>query len=189
MDTIGEMNKQYKIIISVCALAILCNFVANYYLVNEQNNKIIILQKVIAAARSGSYIQPEIPLQALSTIQDDINSIVNKIPQEFSFTQYAVKLRGLMDTNDLFVEKNLVFKPIFTSGSKSGKTEKSALLQYNTNIAVTGDYIKIKKFIADILNLPGLAYFNSVNFARSKDNQDKVELKCKLSVFFKRGTV
>jgi hypothetical protein len=185
MDILGEMNKQYKIIISVCVLAILCNFVAKYYLVNEQNKKIIILQQVIAAARSGSYIQPAIPLRTVSTSQDDINSIVNKIPEEFSFTQYAVKLRRLMDTNDLFVEKNLIFKPVF----KSKKTEKSHLLQYNTNIAVTGDYIKIKKFIADILNLPGLAYFNSVNFARSKDNQDKVELKCKLSVFFKKGTV
>ena len=31
------MNKQYKIIISVCALAILCNFVAKYYFVNESD--------------------------------------------------------------------------------------------------------------------------------------------------------
>jgi len=189
MDTPGDMNKQYKIIISVCALAILCNFVAKYYLVNEQNRKIIILQQVIAAARSGSYIQPEIPLRTVSTDQDDINSIVNKIPEEFLFTQYAVKLRKLMDTNELSVEKNLIFKPFFKTGSKSGKTGKSDLLQYNTNIAVTGDYIQIKKFITDILNLPGLAYFSSVNFARSKDNQDRVELKCKLSVFFKKGTV
>ena len=185
MDAFGKMKKQYKIIISVCALAILCNFVAKYYFVNDQNKKIIILQKVIAAARSGSYIKSDLSVQPVSTSQEDINSIVNTIPEEFLFTQYAAKLRMLMDTNELVVEKNLVFKP----GSKSGKTKKTDLLQYNTNIAVTGEYIKIKKFITDILNLQGLVYFNSVNFARSKDNQDKIEFKCKLSVFFKRGTV
>jgi len=116
----------------------------------------------------------------VSTSQEDISRIMHEIPMEFSFTQYAAKLRALMDINDLYVEKTMVFK--------SAKIKKSDLLKYNTNIAVTGNYRKIKKLIADILNLPGVVYFNSIHFTKVKDSQDKVELKFELALFFKRGT-
>ena len=176
------MAKQYKIIIFACALAILCNFAAKYYLINKQNKKVIILQKVIAAARSGSYLNSDI--SGLQVV-DSQDKILKKIPGEFLFTQYAAKLRVLMDTNGLFMEKNLVFMP--------EKLKQSKLLKYHTTIAVTGDYIKIKKFISDILNLPGLVYFNSIYLTRVKDthsgdNQDKIKFKFELAVFFKRGT-
>jgi len=175
------MIKKYKIIIIVCAVVILCNIAVRYYMINEQNKKIITLQGVIAEARSGSYLKAGIPVQPLSTSQDNISSIMNKIPQEFLFTQYAAELRSLIDTNDLYIEKTLVFK--------SEKIKSSDLLKYNTNIAVTGSYAEIKKFIADVLNLPGVVHFNSVNFTRAKDNIDKVEFKFELSLFFKRGIV
>jgi Tfp pilus assembly protein PilO len=173
------MTKQYKIIIIACAVAILCNIAVKYYLISEQNKNIIALQKVITAARSGSHLQADMSLLSESTSQEDISRIMHKIPMEFSFTEYAVKLRDLMDIIDLHVEKTLVFKP--------EKIKKSDLLKYNTNIAVTGNYRQIKKLIADILNLPGVVYFNSINFTKVKDSQDKVELKFELSLFFKRG--
>jgi Tfp pilus assembly protein PilO len=174
------MTKQYKIIIIACAVVILCNIAVKYYLISEQNKNIIALQKVITAARSGSHLQADMSLLSESTSQEDISRIMHKIPMEFSFTQYAAKLRELMDINDLSVEKTLVFKP--------EKIKKSDLLKYNTNIVVTGNYRQIKKLIADILNLPGVVYFNSINFTRVKDSQDKVEFKFKLSLFFKRVT-
>ena len=179
------MAKQYKIIILACALAIFCNFAAKYYLINKQNKKVIILQKVIAAARSGSYINSDFSELSMPDSQEEIDKIFKKIPWELSFTQYAAKLRTLVDTNDLSMEKNLIFIP--------EKINKLDLLKYNTTIAVTGDYVKIKKFISDILNLPGLVYFDSIYFVRLKDNyagdnKGKIEFKFGLSVFFKRGT-
>lgn len=174
------MTKQYKIIIIACVVAILCNIAVKYYLISEQNKNIIDLQQVIAAARSDSHLNADMSLRPVAISQEDISRIMHKIPREFSFTQYAAKLRDLMDINDLSVEKTLVFKP--------EKIKKSDLLKYNTNIAVTGNYRQIKKLIADILNLPGVVYFNSINFTRVKDSQDKVELKFELSLFFKRGT-
>ena len=174
------MTKQYKIIIIACAVAILCNIAVKYYLISEQNKNIIALQKVIADARSGSHLKADMSLLLVSTRKEDISRVMHKIPREFSFTKYAAELRALMDINDLYIEKTLVFKP--------EKIKNSDLLKYNTNIAVTGNYRKIKKLIADILNLPGVVYFNSMNFTRVKDSQDKVELKFELSLFFKRGT-
>jgi len=174
------MNRKYKIIIIACVAAILCNIAVKYYLISDQNRQIVTLQKVIAEARSNSYLKTGISLQPLSTSKDDISRIMNKIPEEFLFTQYAVDLRALMDTNDLYVEKTLVFRP--------EKLENSQLLKYNTYIFVTGDYAGIKKLIADILNLPGVVYFNSVNFTRASESPEKVEFKFELSLFFKRGT-
>ncbi len=74
------MIKKYKIVIIACAVVILCNIAVKYYLISEQNKKIITLQGVIAEARSGSYLKAGIPVQPLSTSQDDISSIMNKIP-------------------------------------------------------------------------------------------------------------
>jgi len=174
------MIKKYKIIIFVCIVAIFCNIAAKISIIDEQNKKVSIFQKVLAAARSGSYLTPAVPVQQVFTEQDDIKKIIHKIPEEFSLTEYAAGIRELIDENHLLIKKSLIFTP--------EKTKNSNLLKYNTKVVVTGDYIQIKKLISDILSLPGLVYLNSARLVREKEDQGKVKFDFKLSVFFKRGT-
>ena len=172
------MIKKYKIIVFVCFIAIIFNMVAKIYLVNEQSKKISILQKVVAVARSGSYLDPDKkPAHHIFTEQDDINKIIRKISGEFLLTEFAAEIMALIDKNHLFVEDSLIFKP--------EKIKQPDLLKYNTNIIVTGSYIQIKKLISDIQNLSGLSFLNSPSLVRTKDNQNKVKLNVELSVFFK----
>ena len=106
---------------------------------------------------------------------------MNEIPQEFSFSEYAVKVRSLIDMNQLFIEDSLVFSP--------EETQNPSLLVYNTNIIVTGKYPAIKQFIADIQNLKGLKYLNSVSMIRDSKHRERIKLSLRLSVFLRKGTV
>ncbi|MFH2059882.1 MAG: type 4a pilus biogenesis protein PilO [Pseudomonadota bacterium] len=172
------MIKKYKMIYLVCVVAILCNIAVRFYLINEQANQVSILQNMVAAARSGNYLKSDKPLQKISTEQNDVKRILHKIPDELSFTEYAVKIRSLIDKNHLIIDGSLVFMP--------EKTKEAILLKYNTNIIVKGNYTKIKKLISDIQNMPGLVNFDSASIARENKTQDKVVLKLKLSVFLKK---
>ena len=176
------MIKKYKIVILVCFVVLFCNIGAKIYLTNEQSKTISILQRKLFAARKGDDLKPDYSVKPGFSEQNEIKMILHKVPEEFSFTQYASKIRSLIDKNHLFVENSLIFKP--------EQTEVSDLLmiKYNTNISVTGSYIKIKKLLSDIQNLPGLNFCNSARLVREKDNQSKIKLTLDLSVFFKRET-
>ena len=156
-----------------------CNIVTKLYLIDGQKNKIFLLQKKVLTARSNSYLKPDRSAEDLFAEQNDLKMIIHSIPDEFSFTQYAARIRSLIDENHLFVKDSLVFRPEKAAGSDL------LLLKYTTDIVVTGSYSKIKKLISDIQNLPGIGYFNSARMVREKDNKTKVKLNLKLSVFLK----
>lgn len=180
------MTRNYKIIIIVCIAAVLCNIAARFYLIGDQNREIIVLQQVVAAARSGSYIEKEASPPILKhSPEDDLKKIIAAIPKEFSFTQYVSKISSLIDSNHIRTEKNMIFTP--------EKTISSVLLKYNTRLDLKGNYADLKKTITDILNLPGLLYIESLSFDRDGSSsqedfkaEDRVRMQCELSVFFKR---
>ncbi len=176
------MIKKYKIIIFICVAALFCNIIARFYLIDGQKDRIFLLQKNVSAVRSNSYLNPDRSARNLFSEQNDLKMIVHKIPEELSFTQYAVRIRSLIDENNLFLKDNLIFRP--------GKITKSdlLLLKYTTNIIVTGSYSKIKNLISELQNLPGIGYFDSARLVREKDNRTKVKLNLELSLFFKRET-
>lgn len=175
------MKTQFKLIIGVCILAVCLNIAAKIILIQEQNQKIALLQKVIAAARSGNYLKKEQPEEKnIPALADDIKNIRNKIPREISFTEYVSNISKIMDQNGFTIEKNLTFVP--------EKITRNDLLKYNTRLEATASYPRIKQFIADVLNLPGLIYFDAVKLTRDKDRQDMVRFQFELAVFFKKET-
>jgi len=176
------MIKKYKIIILVCFIVLFCNIGIKIYLTNAQSKTISTLQRKLSTARKGTEMTLDYSVKPGFREQNEIKMILHKIPEEFSFTQFASKIRSLIDKNNLFVEGSLIFKPEQTA------TSDPLMLKYNTNISVTGNYIEIKKLLSDIQNLPGLSYFNSARLVRGKDNQSKIKLNLELSVFFKRET-
>ena len=174
------MIKKYKFIIAVCVIVIFCNFIVKLFIINKQANKISFLQQTIAAARSESFLKANKPDEHLFSEQDDITKIFQKIPDEFSFTEYASQIRALIDRNHLVVDNSLIFKP--------EATKMPDLLKFNTMVTITGGYGEIKALISDIQNMPGLVSLNSARISRIKDSQDKIRLNLELSVFFKRVT-
>ncbi len=173
------MVKKYKIILFACAIILVCNFVAKIYFVNQQSTRIIILQKVVAAARGGRYIKPIKPALAEKPLENDLQKILKKIPEEFLFTDYAAKIRLLIDKNKLSVENSLVFVP--------EKIKREDVLNYSTRIRVKGDYGKLKSLLSDFQNLPGLVLIDSVEMTRLKEYPDVIQMNLHLFVYFKRG--
>jgi Tfp pilus assembly protein PilO len=133
------------------------------------------------AMRSDSSSAFKKSVQQISKQHNDINMIMDEIPEILSFSEYAVKVRSLIDRNQLFIEGSLVFSP--------GKVQNPFLLIYSTNIKVTGKYPDIKQLITDIQNLKGLKHINSISMTRSKKDKTKITFGFRLSVFLKKGTV
>ena len=172
--------KKVKIFIIIFVFAILCNIVVKFFVIGNQSTYIHFLQKKAVAARTDSSSAFEKSKLQISKLHNDINMIMNEIPKEFSFLEYAVKIRSLIDENQLVFEDSLIFIP--------EETKNLSLLVYTTNILVTGKYPDIKQFVADIQNLKGLKYLNSVSITRGK-NRQSITLSLKLSVFLRKGTV
>lgn len=174
------MVKKFKIIVFICGIALCFNFIAKVYFVNSQNKKIIVLQNVIRAARSDNYLKTNKVLPKKYDHKNDIHKMLKQIPEEFLFTEYAVKIRSLIDKNKLFIDNSLVFR--------SGKSEHPDMLKYNTRITVKGSYSKIKKLMSDLQNLPGLIYVESPSMIRTKENPQWVQMDFDLFVIFRRGS-
>ena len=172
--------KKIKIIIYICVFAIFCNVVVKFSIIDNQSTQILFLQQRVMAVRSDNSSAFEKSKLQISKQHNDINMIMNEIPEEFSFLEYAVNVRSLIDKNQLFIEHSLIFSP--------GETQNPTLMVYNTDIIVTGKYPDIKQFVADIQNLKGLKHLNSVSITRGK-NRQSITLSFKLSVFLKKGTV
>ncbi|MCK5542485.1 MAG: type 4a pilus biogenesis protein PilO [Desulfobacterales bacterium] len=173
--------KKVKIIIYICVFAILCNIAVKFFIIGNQSKYISFLQKKAVAVRSDTSSAFERSERQISKQYNDIKMIMNEIPKEFSFSEYAVKVRSLIDANQLVIEDSLIFNP--------KETESPFLLVYNTNIIVTGNYSNIKQFIADIQNLKGLKDLNSVSMTRDEKYRDIIKLSLRLSVFLRKGTV
>jgi len=174
------MIKKHKFIIAVCILAIFCNFIVKISIIDRQVNKILFLQQSVAAARSDKYLKTGKPKTLSFAEQDDIKKIFLMIPENFLFTESASQIRAFIDKNHLAMEESLIFKP--------EETKMTDLLKYNTNINITGDYVKIKKMVSDIQNMQGLICINSARISRTKDHHDKIRLNLALSIFLKRKT-
>ncbi len=177
------MIRKYKIIILFCILAVLCTFAVKYVVIRQQEHKIALLQKVISAARNGQYEVRQLkPANAPAVLAAglEMNKILNKLPNEFTFTQYATTIRSFVDENNLSIDGSLTFKP--------EEIEDKNLLKFNTYFVVKGDYPTLKQFLSDIINLPGILLINSASFARAKSDLRLISLKIDLSVFFIRET-
>lgn len=173
--------KKIKIIIYICVFAILCNIAVKFFIIGNQSKYISFLKKKAIAVRSDTNSAFEKSERQISKQYNDIKIIMNEIPKEFSFSEYAVKVRSLIDKNQLIIQNSLVFSP--------EETKNLSLRVYNTNIVVTGQYPGIKQFIADIQNIKGLKYLNSVSMTRDTKYRDIIQLSLRLSVFLRKGTV
>lgn len=172
------MTRKYKILIAVFCLCLFFNGIVKLSIINDQVQRISILEKRTATSRkawAGS------PGPEVGTEKAQVTRILQAVPDIFLFTEQAVKIRELMDKNQFMVRDSLVFNP--------EKTGAKDVLQYNTRISMAGDYAKIKQFIADIQNLQGLHYIKGLAVTREKENPDRIVLSLELALFFKRGPI
>ncbi len=173
--------KKFKIIIYICIFIIFCNFIVKFVLVDNQTKQIFFLQKRVMAMRSDSSSALKKSKLQRSKQHKEINLIMDEIPKVLSFSEYAVKIRSLIDDNQLTINSGLVFSP--------GKAQNPSLLIYSTKFIVTGKYPDIKQFLAAIQNLKGIKHLNSITMTRNTKDKTRISLDLKLSIFLKKGIV
>ena len=181
------MRKKYKIILAACVVSIFCVSLVKFYFISEQEKRIVMLQKTLAAARNNSYLKadklPEKQVEK-NVEKEQVKAVLDQVPEEFLFTEYASNIRGLVDRNRLTLNQSLVFKHEKIKGSNTEGID--GLIQYATRLSVTGKYSRIRKLIADLQNLNGLVIFESLRLKKDKSGRNSVRMDMDLSVIFKK---
>lgn len=176
-----QMPRKMKILMGVFLGVILCNFIFHLVFLDDQARQISESQRLISDIRKKTAKYSEDQMDPGLRLADDINKVVGRVPEEFSFTQLAVALGKLLDKHNLQSQTNLVFKP--------EKIKSQDYLLFHTRFSATGGYADIKAFIAELQNLPGIIYPDSVKILRIKENEPKLRLRMGLSILFRQKTI
>jgi hypothetical protein len=171
-----EMTKKYNMGILVCLVIILGNLGTRFFLINSQIHQVVGLQQALSRARNPSGLHQTLMEETVSVLTKDIEKIYGKIPSALHLTDYGTNIRALMDKNRLNIRGSLVFMP--------AETRVPNLLRFNTRIAVDGSYPDIKAFLADVYNLPGLVFINTVQLTRQTNDPPRIQLTLDLSLIF-----
>lgn len=174
-----EMTKKCNLGILVCLVVILGNMGARFFLVKGQVDQVAALQQTLSRVRHPSGLHRISADETGSGLENDIEKIYGKIPSTFHLIDYGTDIRNLMDKNRLSIRDSLVFIP--------AETQVPNLLRFSTRIAAEGSYPDIKAFLADICNLPGLVYINTVQLERQKDARSRIQLALDLSLIFQQA--
>lgn len=174
-----EMTKKLKLGILVCLVIILGNMGLRFFLLNDQVGQVAELQQTLSRVRNPSGLHRISVNETGPGLENDIEKIYREIPSIFHLIDYGTDIRKLMDKNRLVIRDSLVFIP--------AKTQVRKLIRFNTRIVAEGSYPDIKAFLADVCNLPGLVYINTVQLARQKDDRSRIQLGLELSLIFQQA--
>jgi Tfp pilus assembly protein PilO len=174
-----EMTKKVNVGILVCLVIILGNMGARFLLVKDQIDQVGGLQQTLSEIRNPSGFHGILTKETGAVLEKDIEKIYSKIPTAFHLTDYGTDIRTLMDKNGLIINDSLVFIP--------GETQVPNLLRFNTRISADGSYPDIKAFLADVSNLPGLVYINTVQLERQKNDRSRIQLTLDLALIFQKA--
>lgn len=173
-----EMTKKFNVGILVCLVIILGNIGARFFLVKDQIDQVTRLQQSLSQIRKPSGLHQISVNETGRVLEKDIEKIYTMIPSAFHLVDYGTDIRDLMDKNRLNIRDSLVFIP--------AETQVPDLLRFNTRIEADGQYPDIKAFLADIYNLPGLVYINTVQLERQQDDRSRIQLILNLALIFQK---
>jgi Tfp pilus assembly protein PilO len=174
-----QMTKKVNMGILVCLVIILGNMGARVFLLTDQVDQVAELQQTLSRIRSPSVLHQMSAKETGFGLENDIENIYGKIPTTFYLIDYGTDIRNLMDKNRLNIRDSLVFTP--------AETQVPDLIRFNTRIEADGSYPDIKAFLADVSNLPGLVFSNTVRLERRKEDRSRVQLTLDLSLIFQQA--
>jgi Tfp pilus assembly protein PilO len=174
-----EMTKKFNLGILMCLVIILGNMGVRFFLVNDQVGQVAELQQTLSRVRNPSGFHWISANETGKELETDIEKIYGEIPSIFHLIGYGTDIRNLVDKNRLVIRDSLVFIP--------AEIQVPELIRFNTRIAANGTYPDIKAFLADVCNLPGLVYINTVQLERQKDDRSRVQLALDLSLIFQQA--
>lgn len=176
-----EMTKKINLGILVCLVIILGNMGVRFFLVTDQVHQVAELQQLLSRVRhpSGSALPRTSANETGTGLETGIQKIYGEIPSRFHLIGYGTDIRHLLGKHRLNIRDSLVFIP--------AETQMPDLIRFNTRVAADGSYPDIKAFLADVCNLPGLVFINTVQMERRKDDRSPVQLALDLSLIFQQA--
>jgi Tfp pilus assembly protein PilO len=174
-----QMTKKINLGILVCLVIILGNIGMRFFLLTDQVDQVAELQQILSRVRNPSGLHRISANEKMSGLETDMEKIYGEIPSIFHLIGYGTDIRKLVDKNRLNIRDSLIFIP--------AETQVPKLIRFNTRVAADGSYPDIKAFLADVCNLPGLVFINTVQLERQKDDRSRIQLALDLSLIFQQA--
>lgn len=165
-----------KIFWGVLCLLVVANLLFYFLVTKQQRAEIDELQAKYRKARALSSKDHDLVYQNLDRAQKDIRAFKAQLPGNAQFADIVI---GLFES---------LHKRGLTIGKMSYKPEtlaREGLLKYKTSFMVTGSYLRLKAFLADIQNSKDLLCIEHISFGNRSAEEEVVDMKLTLTTYFR----
>lgn len=107
-----------------------------------------------------------------------LRELYSTIPYRHEFPRVISELLDFMALRGA-TAGTIQYKPI--------KTDLTGVLAYSMNCSANGSYPALKRLIADLERLDGIATLNEVSFANTDPALEKVDLNLQLTIYLREG--
>ena len=170
---IFRFNKLFWVVLCFLAIA---NLFFHFLAITQQRMKIDALQINYRKSRALSSTNSDQIYRKLDSAQKDLHAFKAQLPGNSQFADIVIGLFEAIHNQGL------------TIGKMSYKTETivaEGLLKYTTSFIVTGSYLGLKTFLADIQNSKDLLCIEHISFANRSADKEVIDMKLTLATYFK----
>lgn len=168
--------KNYKLFCGLIIIILLLNLILYLSLIRNQKKQIADLQQIYIQKRKSGPVNINDEIEQYLAAQKSVPAFRKHLPETSEFAERVKELDTALRKNGLS-NSRMIFKPV--------KTDNLSLWKYSTSFSVSGKYSRLKSFLANLQNLPGLFCIESISFKNRSKKSEKVDMAITISTYFK----
>lgn len=165
-----------KLFWGVLCLLVVANVFFYFLVIAQQRLEIDELQISYRKSRALSSAGHDHLYRKLERAEQDIHTFKAQLPDSSQFTDIVTGLFSTLHKQGLTVSK-MSYKP--------ENIASEGLLKYTTSFIVTGSYLRLKAFLADIQNSKDLLCIEHISFGNRSEDKEEVDMKLTLATYFR----
>lgn len=156
-------------------LLVIANLFFYFLFIAQQRVEIDELQISYRKSRALSSTNDDLIYRKLDRAQKDIHAFKAQLPGSSRFTDIVMGLFEALHHQGLTISK-MSYKPETVASE--------GLLKYTTSFIVTGSYLRLRAFLADIQNSKDLLCVEHIAFVNRSSDKEAVDMKLTLATYF-----
>lgn len=165
-----------KLFWGVLGLLVVANAFFYFMVIAQQRMEIDELQISYRKSRASSSAGHDHIYRKLEKTKQDIHTFKAQLPGSSQFTDIVTGLFAAIHNRGLAVSK-MSYKPETIASE--------GLLKYTTSFIVTGSYLRLKDFLADILSSKDLLCIEHISLINRSADKEVVDMELTLATYFR----
>ncbi len=163
-------------LVSVCSLLILINLVFYNYFVSVRQDEMCQQRDYYFQKRNAG--KDNIGNKSLQYVNalNALKKFKNRLPSSSLFTDSIDKLNRVFNRDSLAISKMLF---------KVSKADNLGLSKCSTNLTISGNYLELKKVLADMQKEDEIFCIEELSFKKYSDGQNQIDMVLTIATYFK----